>query len=485
MKVINNIYYKHISYSNLYKMYNIVRCTCKNKRGIFLFNRNKNTNIYNIGKSLINKNYIPNKYRLFMIFEPKPRLVMSQDVSDKIVNHFIANYYLIPYLEKKLIDSNVATRKNKGTKYALYLFEKYIHEIRMKYKGKEIYILKLDISKYFYNINHDILINKLENDIKDKDVINLLKLIINETNKDYINKSINELNNYYKTEIPLYKNGVGLSIGAMTSQFLAIYYLNDIDHFIKENLNCKWYIRYMDDFIIMDINKNRLINVWNAVEHKLNELKLKVNPKSNIYKLSNGIVFLGYKYIINHNKLEVLYNKKTKKKIDIKLNNLEKNNKIKYYRTYASYYGYFIKIKKMERNFNMKTKELYDNYKKDYNKKIVFIRDSKFYYTYESDAIIMWNLFDYKWHNNCIAFGDSASRKVFNLLKNKSIGYIVISNENLVVNGDDRVYDLELELSKIGYDKYVKKKEIIRVIDNLLIEDYNNYDIILSRIKGD
>ena len=139
----------------------------------------------------------------------------------------------------------------------------------------------------------------------------------------------------------------------------------------------------------------------------------------------------------------------------------------------------------MERNFNIKNKELYDNYKKDYNKKIVFIRDSKFYYTYESDAIIMWNLFDYKWHNNCIAFGDSASRKVFNLLKNKSIGYIVISNENLVVNGDDRVYDLELELSKIGYDKYVKKKEIIRVIDNLLIEDYNNYDIILSRIKGD
>ena len=83
-KIINNIYFKPITYSNIYSMWNIVRHTCKNKRGIFLFNRNKNVNIYNIGNILITKKYEPSSYKLFMIFEPKPRLVMSQDVNDKI-----------------------------------------------------------------------------------------------------------------------------------------------------------------------------------------------------------------------------------------------------------------------------------------------------------------------------------------------------------------------------------------------------------------
>ena len=133
-KKINNIYYKYLTFDNLLNCYNIVKKTCKNKKAINRFELNKNTNIYNIYKSLYTKTYKPYKYTLFMIFEPKPRLVMSQTISDKIVNHFVSKYYLIPFLSNKLIYSNVATRINKGTKLANKLMIKYINNIRMNNK---------------------------------------------------------------------------------------------------------------------------------------------------------------------------------------------------------------------------------------------------------------------------------------------------------------------------------------------------------------
>ena len=180
-----------------------------------------------------------------MIFEPKARLVMSQTVFDKIINHFVANYYLIPFLDNKLIDSNVATRKNKGSSYAINLLKKYFNKLIINNPGKEIYYLKIDISKYFYSIDHNILTKMLDKDIADEDVISLIKIIIAETNSDYVNDNIRFYNNTYGTDIPYYKNNKGLSIGAMTSQFLAIFYLNELDHYIKEKLHCKYYIRYM------------------------------------------------------------------------------------------------------------------------------------------------------------------------------------------------------------------------------------------------
>lgn len=238
---------------------------------------NKSTNNYSIYRILKEKRYKPLPFKLFMIFEPKPRLVMSQMTTDKIINHFVTNYYLLPYLEKTLIDQNIATRKNKGSEYGNKLVKDYINKIRINNKNEEIFCLKLDISKYFYNINHDILINKLEKKIKDKDVIDLVKIIISETNKSYINETISDYNSNCNTDIPYYKYNTGLSIGAMTSQFLAIYYLNDLDHFIKEKLKAKYYIRYMDDFLIFDTNKDRLKEIWKEIEKVVNDLNIFVN----------------------------------------------------------------------------------------------------------------------------------------------------------------------------------------------------------------
>ncbi len=226
------IYDDAITIEHLYQMWNIIRKTCKNKREVFYFSINLNTNIYHIYCELKNKTYVPGKYRIFMIFEPKPRLVMSQSIRDKIVNHFIANYYLIPYLENSLVDSNVATRKNKGGSYAMKLVKKYFNQILINENVTEIYCLKIDISKYFYTIDHQLLIEMINKRILDQDVQKLIKIILQETNQDYVNKMVKYYNEKYGVDIPLYLENKGLSIGAMSSQFFAIYYLNDVDHYI-------------------------------------------------------------------------------------------------------------------------------------------------------------------------------------------------------------------------------------------------------------
>ena len=237
---------------------------------------------------------------------------MSENISDKLVNHLVSKYILLTKLESKLIDTNVATRINKGSGYAFNKFVEYIN--KLKYQNKEIYILKVDIKKYFYNIDHKILMSKVKKYIKDKCALRIIEEIINSTNEKYINERINYLKdsrikyinslNISKKEketkintiksIPLYNYNKGLPIGNMTSQILGIFYLNDVDHYIKEKLKFKYYVRYMDDILIVDTDKEKLFNSYNLIEKEINKLNLEINSKSNLYKLSNGISFLGY-----------------------------------------------------------------------------------------------------------------------------------------------------------------------------------------------
>ena len=348
MKTKKNLYNNIINYDKTLKVYYKIKKNFKNKNKLYYFSLNLNTNLINILIKLKNNNYKFNKYNIFFINEPKLRLIMSENINDKIVNHLVAKYILLDSLETKLIDTNVATRINKGSKYAFNTFIKYIN--KLKNTNEEIYILKLDITKYFYNINHNILFNKIKRYIKDTKSLNIIKEIIDSTNKDYINKTILELKNNKINaikklnisnkekqikikeveKIPLYKKGKGLPIGNLTSQILAVFYLNDIDHYIKEKLKFKYYIRYMDDLLIIDTNKEKLKKFYKLIEKEINKIDLTLNNKSNIYKLSNGIVFLGYKFKLNKNKLEIRYNNKTIRRIEKKLKNLKIYNIEKY-----------------------------------------------------------------------------------------------------------------------------------------------------------
>lgn len=334
----------------------IYKNTC-HKAKLVRFELTKTSNIVKIYNTLKNKHYNHLKYNVFIIKEPKYRIIMSELMYDKIVNHLISKYVLIPTLSKKLIEQNVATRTGKGSKEGIRYMKKYINSIKENYDN--IYILKCDISKYFYNIDHEILINKLSHENFDKDILRVLINIISSTNNDYINDLIDssisrevshlEDMNIYDLELrkkqlyslPRYRKGKGLPIGNETSQLLAIYYLNELDHYIKEQLHIKYYVRYMDDFILIHHDKEYLKKCLNLINKKLSCLKLSLNKKTQIYNLKSGVIFLGYKFILKNKKLVILLNNQTRKKIKRKLRKARKNNINFYKKSLASYNGYF------------------------------------------------------------------------------------------------------------------------------------------------
>jgi len=251
-----------INYENIINIYdNEISKNVKHKRKLEIFERSKIQNINTIINILKSNNYNGGEYEIFLISEPKLRIVMSLKVIDKVINHFVTRYILEPKLTKYLDIRNVATRKNMGTDYGIKLIKKYLE---LNKKHEMFYVLKIDISKYFYSIDHNVLLNMLKDKLSFKEY-NLIYNIIISTNKEYINKKINNLKEINKNkyldrikeleEIPIYNYGKGLPIGNLTSQFLSIYYLNELDHYIVHNLKIKYYLRYMDDFILIHHDK--------------------------------------------------------------------------------------------------------------------------------------------------------------------------------------------------------------------------------------
>ena len=377
MKSKKHLYDDILKYEHALEMYNKIKRSCRNRRAVYEFSLNLNTHIMNILLLLKDRKYKFSRYKIFMIRDPKFRIIMSENIPDKLVNHLVSKYVLLPALESKLIDTNVATRIDKGSGYAFDMFTKYIN--KLKYSKKEIYILKIDIKKYFYNIDHEILMKLVRKYIRDKDALEILDIIIDSTNEEYVNKVINKLkqdkieyiNKLNITDrekaiklkmikdIPLYQKGKGLPIGNMTSQILAIFYMNDVDHYIKENLGFKYYIRYMDDLLIIDTDLDKLKKSFDLIVKEIKKLNLDINSKSNIYKLSNGISFLGYMFKLNkNNKLIVRYNNKTIRRINRRLKNLYKYDYEKYLKSYGSYKGYLY----------LSNTKLYTEYLSDYYK---------------------------------------------------------------------------------------------------------------------
>lgn len=353
MKKINNLYDKINDIDIIIDMYdNVVSKNTKNKQKIEKFNDYYSINIINI-KNIINSgNYIPGKYNIFLVREPKIRIIMSQNITDKVINHLIAKYFLIDVFDKTLIDFNIATRLNKGTHYEIKLTKKYLNEMKIKYDT--FYYLKFDISKYFYNIDHEIVKKLINKKIKDKKVINIINNIIDSTNREYVNNEINNLKNgeierinklnisEYEKEIKIkeinnisyYKNGKGLPIGNMTSQILAVTYLNELDHYIKEKLKIKYYIRYMDDGILLHNDKEYLKYCLKEIEKILNLYKLKLNPKkTKINNIKTGIDFLGFRFYIKNDKIILKLRNDCKKRFKKKMKKFD-------YDVYQSYIGH-------------------------------------------------------------------------------------------------------------------------------------------------
>lgn len=161
---------------NIQQAFKEVCKNTKNKRRVENFKQYKNVYISRVYKILSTKSYIVGPYNKFIIYEPKERQIVSQNMQDKIINHLVARYILYPALLPCLLDVNVASRKNMGTSEGIRLEQSFKRKCDINYGN--YYILKCDISKFFASINHDILKSKLQTRIKDKDALRIVFDII-------------------------------------------------------------------------------------------------------------------------------------------------------------------------------------------------------------------------------------------------------------------------------------------------------------------
>lgn len=360
MKKVNRLYNRINDIDIICDMYdNVISRNTKNKSKIERFNDYYSSNIINIKNIINNCNYKVSKYNIFLIREPKLRIIMSQNITDKVINHLVAKYFLVDIFDKSFIDTNVATRIGKGTHYGLIKVKKYLNEI--KFKNSNFYYLKFDISKYFYNIDHDIVKELIRRKIKDKDVLNIIDSIIDSTDDDYVNfcinklkvKEINRINNLKISDkeknlkieeinnIFLYLSGKGFPIGNMTSQLIAILYLNELDHYIKEILGIKYYVRYMDDGILIHEDKNYLKYCLSKIKIILSKYKLNLNfKKTEINSIKKELDFLGYRFVIRDNKIIIKVRNDCKKRFKKKIKLLRYKDYNKYKNLIESYKGH-------------------------------------------------------------------------------------------------------------------------------------------------
>ena len=307
MKRKNNLYQEICKIENIILAFNEVCRNTKNKKKVQNYKQYKSIYISRIFNVLNNKNYKVGKYNIFTIYEPKERRIVSQNLQDKVINHLVARYMLYPAIMPCLIDQNVASRKGKGTRKGLEYASIYNTKCKIKYKN--YYILKFDISKFFASLDQEILKEKIKKRIKDKDALDIVFKIIDSEEQ-------------------------GLGIGSMTSQCLAIFYLNDLDHFIKEKLKIKYYIRYQDDGLIFHESKEYIKFCFKKIKEFLDKEHLKLNNKSRIYRDTNNFIFLGRNRKGKYSKYR---NIKRKIKYRKKLYEIEKIDLIGYINTVNCY----------------------------------------------------------------------------------------------------------------------------------------------------
>lgn len=318
-KKLKNIYSQIYDFDNLYQAYLNARKTKRYRNDVLKFTDNLEENLIQLQNELIWHKYKVGKYREFYVYEPKKRLIMALPFRDRVIQWAIYQI-LNPAFEKMFIDDSFACRTGKGTHRAVRRLHYWIRQVDRK--EKQFHYLKMDISKYFYRIDHDVLINILSNKIDDKETMELLKEIINSEDTAF---GLPLGYNVEEADIRLKEKGI--PIGNLTSQMFANLYLNELDQFAKRTLKLKYYIRYMDDVIILLGNKRELHDIKNTIQEFLeNYLELHLNRKTAIRPINLGIEFVGYRLWSTHIKLRKASVMKMKKRLKFLQKQYSKGN---------------------------------------------------------------------------------------------------------------------------------------------------------------
>lgn len=306
MKTIKNLFEKVYDFENLYQAWESARKKKRFRPEIMKFSSDLEANLIELQNHLIYGSYRVGRYRPFYVYEPKKRLIMALPFRDRVIQWAIYRQ-LFPIFDKQFISDSYACREGKGTHKAVDRLQYWLRQTERK--PQRYYYLKLDVAKYFYRVDHEILIEILHRKIRDKRLVDLLAGIINSEDTKFglpigVDPDLCDPSDRLEE--------VGMPIGNLTSQMFANLYLHELDLFAKHDLKLHYYVRYMDDVIILHEDKAHLAAIKEEIESFLSEkLHLQLNRKTAIRPCSMGIEFVGYRIWATHRKLK----KKTALKI--------------------------------------------------------------------------------------------------------------------------------------------------------------------------
>lgn len=264
-----------ISFENLY---NGLRKSCRNVRWkdsvvTYEFNGLKNT--YNLRQHLLDKTYEISPYHEFIIYEPKIREIVATRIRDRQFQRSLCDNGLYVDLTESFIKENPACQRGKGNDCALDCLTQNLCKYYREH-GNIGWFLKCDIHHYFPSTDHEIASKAIHKRTTDSKAAAAVDQIIDSFGHD----------------------GVGIGLGSQVSQLIELCILDDLDHFIKEKLHIHYYVRYMDDFVLIDPDKQKLEWCWKQIELFLKDYKLELNAKTTLQPLSSGIRFLKWRFVL-------------------------------------------------------------------------------------------------------------------------------------------------------------------------------------------
>jgi RNA-directed DNA polymerase len=294
MKSYRSIYLEIYSLKNLALAWRKARKGKTRKQYVKEFEIGLFENLLEIQKELEKNIYFPKPLKHFILRDPKTRRISKSEFRDRIVHHALCNI-IEPLFEKSFIYDSCANRKKKGSIKAIERLSTFKRKITNNLTSRG-YCIKADIKHYFQEVDRTILFSILKRKINCECTLNLIKKILDN-----------------------FEGVKGMPLGNLTSQFFANVYLNELDKFIKHKLKAKYYIRYVDDFILLHKSKKQLTSWKLKICIFLKEkLSLELHPdKSKIINFSKGVDFVGFRNFYYYRLLRKRNRKSMKNKNDI------------------------------------------------------------------------------------------------------------------------------------------------------------------------
>jgi RNA-directed DNA polymerase len=294
VKTYRNLYPQVYDFENLYRAYRKARRGKRAKAPAAAFERCQEDELLALQTELRQQTYTPGPYASFHIHEPKRRLISAAPFRDRVVHHALCRV-IEPIWERRFIHDSYANRVGKGTHRAL--------DQAQAFSRRYPYLLQCDLRQFFPSIDHQLLQAELAHRIADPGVLWLCERIL-ESGAGVLSEEY-EMVYFPGDDLFARLRPRGLPIGNLTSQFWANIYLNSFDHFVKRDLKCPAYLRYVDDFLLFSDDKRQL-HIWRkAIIEQLAALRLTLHEdQAQVFPTRTGIPFLGFRLYPTHRRVK-------------------------------------------------------------------------------------------------------------------------------------------------------------------------------------